>query len=250
MPTIIGIPAGKMIRTSAISDTDDLGLSRLTETYAFATSEFQTFRTRLINFTPYNTVMNYVYPTPSTNYPYVLIESVNVTEEAGGISMATVQYQGILKSGTASIGDTSWLPPAKQRFQPYTNFAFVTINPISVIVDFIYYSDGVVPELDLIKKYGEKTSLPTSINGTNLYRSIKAPYIVQQETIIVQPALAIAGSATANVQGGTFLQTYSYLGMLCTSHFSERKGLFFYVTNTYTDSFSVTTEPIGGNKGY
>ena len=190
--------------------------------------------------------MNYVYPTPSTNYPYVLIESVNVTEEAGGISMATVQYQGILKSGTASIGDTSWLPPAKQRFQPLLNGSGITINPVSVIVDFIYYSDGVAPELDLLKRYGEKTSLPTSINGTNLYRSIKAPYIVQQETIVVEPSFGIAGSATSNVQGGTFLQTYSYLGMLCTSHFSERKGLFFYVTNTYTDSFSVITEQIAG----
>jgi hypothetical protein len=246
MPTIIGIPAGKMIRTSVISDTDELGLSRLTETYAFATSEFQTFRTRLINFTPYNTVMNYVYPTPSTNYPYVLIESVNVTEEAGGISMATVQYQGILKSGTASIGDTSWLPPAKQRYQPFLNGSGITINPLSVIVDFIYYSDGVTPELDLLKRYGEKTSLPTSINGTNLYRSIKAPYIIQQETIVVEPSFGVAGSAVANVKGGTFLQTYSYLGMLCTSHFSERKGLFFYVTNTYTDSFSVITEQLLG----
>ena len=246
MLNIIGIPAGKMIRTSAVSDTDDLGLTRLTETYAFATSEFQTFRTRLINFTPYNTVMNYVYPTPSTNYPYVLIESVSITEDTGGISKATVQYHGILKSGTASIGDTSWLPPAKQRYQPFLNGSGITINPLSVIVDFIYYSDGVTPELDLLKRYGEKTSLPTSINGTNLYRSIKAPYIIQQETIVVEPSFGVAGSAVANVKGGTFLQTYSYLGMLCTSHFSERKGLFFYVTNTYTDSFSVITEQILG----
>ena len=243
MPNIVGIPAGKMIRTSVNSDTDDLGLTRLTETYAFATSEFQTFRTRLINFTPYNTVMNYVYPTPSTNYPYVLIESVSITEDSGGISKATVQYHGILKSGTAIIGDTSWLPPAKQRYQPFTNDPGITINPLSVIVEFIYYSDGVTPELDLLKRYGEKTSLPTSINGTNLYRSIKAPYTIQEQTSVLGPSFGVAGFGVRNVDGGTFLKTYSYLGMLCASHFAERKGLFFYVTNTYTDAFSVINVP-------
>ena len=246
MPTIIGIPAGKMIRTSVVSDTDDLGLTRLTETYAFATSEFQTFRTRLINFTPYNTVMGYVHPTPSTSYPYVLIESVNITEDIGGISMATVQYHGILKPGTASTGDTSWLPPAKQRFQPFLNPAGITINPVSVIVEFIYYSDGVTPELDLLRRYGEKTLLPISINGTNLYRSIKAPYRIQQQTFVIRPTLGVAGSGIGNTLGGTFLQTYSYLGMLCASHFSQRKGLFFYVTNTYTDAYSVIKEQITG----
>jgi hypothetical protein len=242
MPTIIGIPAGKMIRTSVISDTDDLGFSRLTETYAFATSEFQTFRTRLINFTPYNTIMGYVYPASSTSYPYALIESVSITEDAGGISMATVQYQGILKSGTASIGDTSWLPPAKQRLQPYFTGGDVVVNSVSVIVDFIYYSDGVTPELDLIKRYGEKTALPISINGTNLYRSIKAPYVVQQQTINVPAQLGVAGSTTPNTEPASYLETYSYLGMLCSSHFSERKGLFFYVTNTYTDAFEVVKQ--------
>jgi hypothetical protein len=177
--------------------------------------------------------MGYVYPTPSTNYPYVLIESVSITEDSGGISKATVQYHGILKSGTASIGDTSWLPPAKQRFQP----AVGGVNPLSVIVDFIYYSDGVTPELDLLKRYGEGTILPASINGTNLYRSLKSPYVVEEKIIVIQASFGVAGSAVKSVYPGTFIQTYLYLGMLCSSHFSERKGLFFYVTNTYTDSF-------------
>jgi len=229
MANIVGIPAGKMIRTSVISDTDDLGLTRLTETYAFATSEFQTFRTRLINFTPYNTIMSYVSPTPSTNYPYVLIESVNVAEEMGGISRATVQYHGILKSGTASIGDTSWLPPAKQRIQPFES----SLNPLSIIVDFIYYSDSVSPELDLVKKYGKDTSLPLSINGTNLYRSITAPYKQESEFVA-----GFQAGLQPNSRPATSLLIYSYLGMLCTSHFSERKGLFFRVTNTYQDVFT------------
>ena len=120
-----------MIRKSVVSDTDDLGLTRLTESYAFATSEFQTFRTRLINLTPYNTVMSYVYPAPVTTYPYVVIDSVGISEEAGGISMATVQYLGILKATRASIGDTSWLPPAKQKVQPSAGIE----NLVSVVVD-------------------------------------------------------------------------------------------------------------------
>ena len=68
MISIIGIPSGKMIRNSVSSDIDVLGFTRLTESYSFATSEFQTFRTRIANLTPYNTIMGYVYPTPTTTY--------------------------------------------------------------------------------------------------------------------------------------------------------------------------------------
>ena len=236
MPTIIGIPAGKMIRTSVVSDTDDLGLTRLTETYAFATSEFQTFRTRLINLTPYNTVMNYVYPSPTTTYPYVVIDSVSISEEVGGISTATVQYLGILKATRASIGDTSWLPPAKQRLQPHNGAE----NPVSVIVDFIYYSDSLSPELDMIKKYGTGTSLPSSVNGLNLYRSIKAPYYRE-----------VAASEFGETDFGQVVfsgvaSSFRYYGMLCVSHFSERVGLFYKVTNTYQDSAFVV-DSSGGN---
>jgi len=232
MPTIIGIPAGKMIRTSVISDTDDLGLSRLTETYAFATSEFETFRTRLINRTPYNTIMGYVYPTPTTTYPYVIVESVSILEDAGGISTATVQYVGILKPTRASFGDTSWLPPAKQRMQPYSGLE----NQVSVIVDFIYYSDSDSPELDMLKKYGTGTSLPISINGLNLYRSIKAPYYYEEARLGFP--LPSTGAQAINPS----YSEYRYYGMLCVSQFSERIGLFFRVTNTYEDcAFLVDT---------
>jgi hypothetical protein len=235
MPTIVGIPAGKMIRTSVNSDTDDLGLTRLTESYAFATSEFQTFRTRLTNFTPYNTIMAYVYPTPSTTYPYVVVESVSIQEDNAGISIATIQYHGILNPTVASAGDTSWLPPAKQKIQPLANSS---INPLSIIVDFIYYSDSINPTLDVIKKYGEGTSLPISINGINLYRSITAPY--KQETQV--PLTNIVAGLNPNPFAVTnVLQINSYLGMLCTSHFSEIRGLFFKITNTYEDVFTSET---------
>jgi hypothetical protein len=220
MPTIIGIPAGKMIRTSVISDTDDLGFTRLTETYAFATSEFQTFRTRLINLTPYNTVMNYVYPTPSTTYPYVVIDSVSISEEVGGISTATVQYLGILKPTKANSGDTSWLPPAKQKLLPSDS----GINP-DVVVDFIYYSDSGSPELEILKKFSLGTQLPQTINGTNLYRSPVAPY--GEGSRVGLPSRLFPG---------TFARTEFYYGMLCSSHFSERVGLFYKITNTYEDS--------------
>jgi len=225
MPTIIGIPAGKMIRTSVNSDTDNLGLTRLTESYAFATSEFQTFRTRLINRTPYDTIMNYVYPAPATTYPYVIVESASISEEAGGISMATVQYLGILKATRASTGDYSWLPPAKQRIQPIATDE----NGVSVIVDFIYYSDSSSPELDMIRKYGTGTSLPVSVNGLNLYRSVKSPYYYEEkpnEFLITSSSAVVFGS-----QGSS----YRYFGMLCVSHFSEQVGLFFRITNTYQD---------------
>jgi hypothetical protein len=225
MPTIIGIPAGKMIRTSVISDTDDLGLSRLTETYAFATSEFETFRTRLINRTPYNTIMGYVYPTPTTTYPYVIVESVSILEDAGGISTATVQYFGILKATRASTGDTSWLPPAKQRIQPIATEE----NGVSVIVDFIYYSDSSSPELDMIRKYGTGTSLPVSVNGLNLYRSVKSPYYYEEKPN--EFGITSSGAVVFGSQGSS----YRYFGMLCVSHFSEQVGLFFRITNTYQD---------------
>ena len=227
MPTIIGIPAGKMIRTSVISDTDDLGFTRLTESYAFATSEFQTFRTRLINLTPYNTVMNYVYPTPSTSYPYVVIESASITEDIGGISKATVQYQGILKSTTANVGDISWLPPAKQRIESSRGTG---PNFILVVVDFVYFSDSLTTDLDILKKYGDGTLLPISINGTNLYRSPVAPYIKESEPAPLQ--IAAQGVSLAAPQSN-FEQ---YYGMLCISHFAQKSGLFYRITNTYQDS--------------
>jgi hypothetical protein len=237
MATIIGIPKNKMIRTSVISDTDDLGLSRLTETYAFATSEFELFRTALINLTPYNTVMDYVYPTSSTQYPYLTIESANITQDYSGISTATVRYVGILKSEIAGIGDKSWLPPPKQRIQPFSS----SPNPVSVVIDFIYYSDAVSPDIDVLKRYGLGISLPTTINGASVYRPITPP------------------SRTENVQNESNQQEifngvrvgtgtrYSYYGMLCISHFSEKLGLFYRITNTYQDC-SVTF-PGGGGAG-
>jgi hypothetical protein len=219
MPNIIGIPAGKMIRTSVNSDTDVLGLTRLTESYAFATSEFQTFRTRLINLTPYNTVMNYVYPAPATTYPYVAIDSVSIAEEAGGISVAVIQYLGILRTTKAVLGDTSWLPPAKQRLLPGNS----PINP-TVVIDFIYYSDSASPELDMIKKFAIGTQLPQTINGTSLYRSPVAPY---QKNGFWQISKLIPGLDVVGEE---------YLGLICTSHFSERVGLLYKITNTYEDT--------------
>ena len=237
MPTIIGIPTGKMIRTSVISDTDDLGLTRLTETYAFATSEFQTFRTRLINFTPYNDVMTYVYPTPSTTYPYVVVETANITEDAGGISMATVQYVGILKPTKASSGDISWLPPAKQKLQPL-NSAY---NPLSVIVDFIYYSDIEPKDLGLLKSYGIGSLLPSTINGTILYKSIIAPFTEEDKPSNrfrnnKEFEIQRASSTGSTPPRAPTYYKFVYIGMACSAHFSERVGLFHKVTNTYQDS--------------
>ena len=233
MPNIIGIPTARMIQTSVVSNTDDLGLTRLTETYAFQTGEFQRFRGLLQNQTPYNEVMNYVYPNQSTSYPYVVIDSVNISQEAGGISSATVQYLGILREEIRT-GETtsSWLPPAKQRIQPINTKE----NGVAVVVDFIYYSQGGSPDLDLIRNYGTRTSLPLSINRQNLYRSVKTPY-----TYEINPRnFGVSSDGTLVAQTSS---SYTYYGMLCVSHFSERVGLFFRVTNTYQDcSESVTSE--------
>lgn len=218
MANIVGIPAGKMIRTSVVSDTDTLGLTRLTESYAFATSEFQTFRTRLINLTPYNTIMDYVYPAPTTTYPYVVIDSASITEGAGGISTATVQYLGILKPTKARFGDTSWLPPAKQKLLPGNS----PINP-TVVIDFIYYSDSGSPELDILKRFAPGTQLPQTVNGTTLYRSPIAPY-------------TSFGGVPSGFVPGAYVGQETYYGLICSSHFSERVGLFYKITNRYEDA--------------
>lgn len=230
MPTLIGIPSGKMIRTSVNSDTDDLGFSRLTESYAFASSELNTFHARFKNLTPYNTIMSFVHPLPTTTYPYVVIESVSITEDAGGISRAIIQYVGILKTSTASRGDISWLPPPKERLEPRL-VDDIFPNKVSVILDFIYFSDSPTPSLDLIQKYGERTLLPASINGTNLlYRSV-GPF----RTELPQIFDPFAGFVRNPSTGGQ-PDTFDYFGMLCASHFSQRLGLFYKVTNKYQDS--------------
>jgi hypothetical protein len=240
MPTIIGIPAGKMIRTSVISDTDDLGLSRLTETYAFATSEFELFRTALINLTPYNTIMNYVHPTSSTQYPYLTVESADITQGYSGISTATVRYVGILKAQTAVIGDKSWLPPSKQRIQPLNS----TPNPVLVVVDFIYYSDAVSPDIDVILRYGLGIAIPPTINGVSIYRPITPPSRTENlQDDLKRQTPRVQGSEARFTSGAR----YKYYGMLCVSHFSEKLGLFYRITNTYQDC-SVTF-PAGGGVG-
>lgn len=237
MSTILGIPSGKMIRTSVNSDTDDLGLSRLTESYAFASSELNTFHARFKNLTPYNTIMSFVHPLPTTTYPYVVIESVSITEDAGGISRATIQYVGILKTSTASRGDISWLPPAKQKLQP----KFSAYNPLSVIVDFIYYSDVEPKELGLLKAHGTGTPLPPAINGTLLYRSIIAPFSTEELAFNFNASLGfpVQGTLTSTpyIRAPQYIASKTvYFGMACTAHFSERIGLFYKVTNTYEDS--------------
>jgi hypothetical protein len=249
MPTLIGIPAGKMIRLSSITSTDQLGLSRLTESYAFASSEIDTFRTRIKNISTYDSIMQFVYPLPSTKYPYLTVDSSEFTEEYGGIFQTTIQYVGILKTTVAPSGDLSWLPPAIQRIQPAPNSY---PNYIKVLVDFIHYSDQGIPELSVISKYGQGTSLPTTINGTNLYRAIAPPVTIDEVQRRLNADLAIKravtyaigfkprstaiGSRTENV----------YIGMACTSHFSERIGKYFFkITNTYEDAEVVVSPTLG-----
>lgn len=238
MATIIGIPTGKMIRVSSITSTDQLGLSRLTESYAFASSEIDTFRTRIKNISTYDSIMQFVHPLPSTKYPYLTVDSSDFTEDYGGISKATIQYVGILKTTVARSGDLSWLPPAIQRIQPAPSSP---PNYIKVLVDFIHYSDQGIPELGTITKYGRGTILPLTINGTDLYRAISPPFTISD----VQRRLNDALAATRSViyaQGFTpkpiNLNTERvYIGMACTSHFSERIGKYFFkITNTYEDA--------------
>ena len=238
MPTIIGIPAGKMIRISSITSTDQLGLSRLTENYALASSEIDTFRTRIKNISTYDSIMQFVHPLPSTKYPYLTVDSSEFTEEYGGIFKATIQYVGILKTTVAASGDLSWLPPAIQRIQPAPSSS---PNYIKVLVDFIHYSDQGIPELSVINKYGAGTSLPTTINGTNLYRAIAPPFTIGDVQRRLDVDLA-SKRAVIYAQGfkakpiGRLTENV-YIGMACTSHFSERIGKYFFkITNTYEDA--------------
>ena len=238
MPTIIGIPAGKMIQVSSATSTDQVGFSRLTESYAFASSEIDTFRTRIKNISTYDSIMQFVHPLPSTKYPYLTVDSSEFTEDYGGISRATIQYVGILKTTVAPSGDLSWLPPAIQRIQPAPNSS---PNFIKVLVDFIHYSDQGIPELSVISKYGIGTSLPTTINGTNLYRAIAPPVTISEvqrrldADLAVKRAVIYAKGFSPIVIGR--LTESVYIGMACTSHFSERIGKYFFrITNTYEDA--------------
>ena len=252
MPTIIGIPAGKMIRTSSSEAADNLGLVRLTENYAFATSEIATFRARLKNMATHKNVMAFVYPTPTILYPLVTIESSDITEGSGGIATASVNYTGILVTASSANLyntplNTSWLPPALQRLQPYASAP----NPVQVIVDFIFYSPLPNPEQVLIQSFGSGAGLPTSINGTSLYASLASPYKSNSGTGSETTRQTIDRSISLQKGSGNLQEksanppvrsSYRYYGMRCVSHFSEKVGLFFKVTNTYQDcsSFSST----------
>lgn len=231
MPTLIGIPSGKMIRTSSSEAADNLGLVRLTENYAFATSEIATFRARLKNMSIHKDVMAFVYPTPTTLYTLVTIESSDISEGAGGIATASVNYTGILVTASSANLyntplNTSWLPPAIQRLQPFAS----SPNPVQVLVDFIYYSPLPNPEQILIQSFGFGAPLPPTINGTSLYQSLALPY-TEESGASRRVEILREGAKSAP-------QSYSkfeYYGMRCVAHFSEKIGLFFKVTNTYQD---------------
>jgi len=232
MPTIIGIPAGKMIRTSSSEAADNLGLVRLTENYAFATSEIATFRARLKNMAIHKNVMAFVYPTPTILYPLVTIESSDITEGSGGITTASVNYTGILVTASSANLyntplNTSWLPPAIQRLQPLDS----SPNPVQVIVDFIFYSPLPNPEQVLINSFGSGFALPSSINGTSLYQSSVAPFVNNTNY----------GAFYGGPNRPQFWYGFEYYGMRCVSHFSEKIGLFFKVTNNYQDCSFYTT---------
>jgi len=234
MPTIIGIPAGKMIRTSSSEAADNLGLVRLTESYAFATSEIATFRARLKNMSIHKDVMAFVYPTPTILYPLVTIESSDITEGFGGIATASVNYTGILVTASSANLyntplNTSWLPPAIQRLQPLAS----SPNPVQVIVDFIYYSPLPNPEQVLIQSFGSGAALPPTINGTSLYQSLASPYKEERDLNRTSDLLILREGA---VLPPNLYTTFEYYGMRCVAHFSEKIGLFFKVTNTYQDS--------------
>jgi hypothetical protein len=241
MPTIIGIPAGKMIRTSSIEAADSLGFVRLTENYAFATSEISTFRTRLKNLTTHKDVMAFVHPAPTTLFPLVTIESSDITEESGGISIASVNYTGILVTASSSSlyntpFNTSWLPPAIQRLQPFAS----KFNPVQVIVDFIYYSPLPNPDQSIIKDFGFGAPLPSSINGTPLYQSLIQPF---KRESVADNRDELRREGTPPRPSGYSREVY--YGMRCVSHFSEKIGLFFKVTNTYQDSYSYSSAQTG-----
>jgi hypothetical protein len=235
MPNIIGIPSEKMIRTSSSESVDNLGLIRLAENYAFKTSDIAKFRAIFKNMTTHQDVMAVVYPSPTVFYPLFTIESSDITEDSGGISVASVYYTGMIATGQPP---TVRLPPAVQRLQPFAS----SPNPVQVIVDFIYYSNSLsAPEQELLRLFGSGSALPSSINGTNLYRSNRSPYV--QESGNRQEIVTVT-------QGGTIVtkpnfRIFKYFGMRCVSHFSEKIGLFFRVTNTYQDcSYLETTTGI------
>jgi len=228
-----------MICTSSSASSDNLGLVRLTEDYAFATSEIATFRTRLKNLTTHKDVMAFVYPSPTTLFPLVTIESSDITEEAGGISTASINYTGILVTASSANLyntplNTSWLPPAIQRLQPFAS----GFNPVQVIVDFIYYSPLPNPDQSVIKDFGFGAPLPSSINGTPLYQSLVQPFLREN---VYEARYQREG--TPRQPSGNF--TEEYYGMRCVSHFSEKIGLFFKVTNTYQDSYLYNSAQTG-----
>jgi hypothetical protein len=228
-----------MIRTSSIEAADNLGLVRLSENYAFATSEIATFRARLKNMSIHKDVMAFVYPTPTILYPLVTIESSDITEGLGGITTASVNYTGILVTASSANLyntplNTSWLPPAIQRLQPLAS----SPNPVQVIVDFIYYSPLPNPEQTLIQSFGSGAPLPRTINGASLYQSLALPYI--EDTRGSRRVETLREGAISAPQA---YSRFQYFGMLCVSHFSEKIGLFFKVTNTYQDcsAYSAST---------
>lgn len=196
------------------------GLETISETYIFQTAN----RASLI---PAKDTLHSAFSTATIKYARMAVETVSFSELDGDLTEMNVAYVGLTSA--------SGLPPAIVRLVPTTG-AGVYGPPIVIEVDFITsLSEGevlkgnFVPGTTSSNAYWteRRIGIPVSINGTQLPRNPRAPFINQ--------------SGQEGGQGTTFLGgSAQYDGYVISDLQAEKRGLFLSVKIQFREFFAVS----------
>jgi hypothetical protein len=215
---IVGSPGSgkKVLRRSEFS-TQRNGLEFINEIYTIRTAD----RAKL---QPAFDTLHKNYSESSTTYARMAVENVAFREIDGDLSEMTVSYVGLTSA--------SGLPPALIKLIP--NMDKGVFGPPCVInVEFISISSvaqalSSVPGALQLQVGGQKTPIPTQINGTILPGNPREPFSTGNAPTKVSAAFP----------PGAY-QVFDYKGYVLESIQAEERGIFTVVIHEYAEQLDV-----------
>lgn len=174
MPTLVGFTANKLILNSSNFRREIVGLERINDVYTSRTEDAEFFQELIINGATHKTITGYFNPVPPSaeRYSTMLVENAESTNEPGGITRYNVTYVGLFRD---------LKPKPIIAYQPIDTYAF---NPFGLTIEFVegIGEVGSFEEINFLKKYSRRSSLPRQINGYQMPTSPVAPFVGQIDT--------------------------------------------------------------------
>jgi len=178
MPTLVGFIANKLILNSSNFRREIVGLERINDVYTSRTEDAEFFQELIINGETHRTITGYLSQVPSASerYSNMLVESVESTNETGGITRFNVTYVGLFRD---------LQPKPVISYQPVDTYAF---NPFSITVEFVESIGevGSIEEINFLKNYSRRKNFPKQINGYTMPVSFISPFAGAVNTKIFQ----------------------------------------------------------------